>query len=175
MQFTLQNNDKSGGNYPDREPFPDKSVFEAKVVEVSQQDSRWDVDENDPSKGKKQELSFKFAVIDPEGKFDNRWVWGRCAAYLSTDSRNKLRQWVQGILDIDVLPEGFAFDTEDLVGKQCRLVISAYEKKNGGGIGNYVEEVRQSRVTSGSLASAPKTAEEFRAQNAPSYDDVEPF
>lgn len=174
-QYTLQNADKP--DFPERQPFPNNSVFEAKILSCDEQESRWPVDDNDPDGPKKMQLSLKFEVIDPEGEFNDRWVWGNCSAYLSTDPRNKLRQWTQGILDLDVLPEGYILNTDEFVGRQARIVIGAKPKADGSGrTSNFVIEVRPSRFAQPEAAStAPKTAAEFRAQNQADEDEPEPF
>jgi hypothetical protein len=181
MKLTMQRADESG--YPERKPIPDNSFFEAIILDISENESPWDIDENDPSKGKKMQLSWKFKILDPSGEFDDRYVWGNTSTYFATSANNKLRQWIQAALDIPVLPEGYAVDTEQLHDKQCLVIVSAKNKANGG-IANRVMEIQPSRVTAPlnveaaaptTEATASPTAEEFRAQNAPSDGDLEAF
>lgn len=169
MKLELKNVDDQG--YPERTPIPDKSSFEAVLLSVEQQDSRWDLDDTDPSKGKKKELVFKFEIMDPDGEFNERWVWGRTTSAFTTHPSNKLRQWVQGILDEDVLPDGFVLDTTALVDRRCRVIVGAREKKTGG-VGNFVTDVRPSKV--------PNTAFEQPGDSSGTADDhlaadIEPF
>ena len=170
MELKLQKSgESSGGGDGDRQPFPANSVFEAKVLACDEQQSRWRIDENDPDSPFKMNLNFKFEVIDPEGTFDRRWVWGNCAAYLSDKPQNKLRQWTQGILDLDVLPDGFALNTDDFIGKQARIIVGA-KTKDDGSVSNFVTEIRPSRQ-----APTASNAAEFRAQNAADDEELEPF
>lgn len=166
-QYTLQNADKP--DFPEREPFPNNSVYEAVILSCDEQESRWPVNDDEPDGPKKMQLSFKFEVIDPEEKFDKRWVWGNCSAYLSTEPRNKLRQWTQGIMDMDVLPEGYILDTDEFVGRQARIVIGAKERANGNGISNFVVEVRPTRT------AEPMTPAKFRAQQQQDEEEPDPF
>lgn len=168
----------------DRQLIPDNTPFEAKVLSVEERDSYFWVDKDDHSQGKQKELNFKFSIIDPGGDNNNRWVWGSTSNYISTGTQNKLRRWVIAILDLDVLDEGFVLDTEDLVGRQCRIVVEQWvsdkidpetgENKRGNSVG----EVRPSKeVRGGGQPAAPaQTVESFRQENkpAPNYDD-EPF
>lgn len=150
-----------GGDYPERAPIPNNSVFEATLVGIEEKDSLWDLDETDPSKGKKKQFSWKFSIIDPDGTFDGRWVWGNTGTFFGTGPQNKLRQWVQGVLDAEVLPEGYALDTESLHGLQCRIIVEAKEKQSGG-ISNRVKEVRPSKVagTGPVVSSTPDEGED---------------
>lgn len=169
MKLTMKQAGEDG--YPERQPIPNNSYFEAVVLDITEQESLWDIDENDPSKGKKKQLSWKFKIIDPGGEFDNRYVWGTTSMFFSTSPQNKLRQWIQAVLNIPVLPEGYAVDTEELHNKQCLIIVGAKEKR-AGGISNRVTEVQPSR------AAAPLsgvTADASEASGDPDYDAEEPF
>jgi hypothetical protein len=158
------------GDYPDREPIPEKAVFEAEILSVELRDTRWDDEYNTDEDGnplKKKEYNFKFGVLD-EGEFKDRWVWGSTSNWFADDPRCRLTQWIKAILDEDILPEGFVFDTDNLVNMRCRVIIGAKQRKNGTGIANWVEEVRPSKGVR--LAEAP--AEEPAAAYDP---DEEPF
>lgn len=165
MELTLQKSE-------DRKPLPDGTTWEAIVESIEERESRWWVDENDHDKGKKMELSWKFKIIDPDGEYDGRWIWGSTSTYFGTSPKNKLRQWIQAALDEDVLPEGFVVNTQDLIGKQVLLVVDA-RKANNGNTYNNITDVRISRArraaTSGSLQQATPAPEP-----EPSYED-EPF
>jgi hypothetical protein len=178
MKLTMQTTNESG--FPEREPIPDNSFFEAIILDISEGESPWDIDETDPSKGKKMQLSWKFKILDPSGKFDDRYVWGNTSTYFATAANNKLRQWIQAALDIPVLPEGYAVDTDQLVDKQVLVIVSAKNKANGG-ISNRVMEIQPSRAAAplaATPAAEPTAAEqqaEFRAQNQPPAEDLDPF
>jgi len=159
------------GDFPERAPFDDMSVFEAIVLGVTEQDSRFPADDADPDGPRKKQLSFKFKVIDPDGKYNDRWVWGNTSSYFGTSPSNKLRQWVQAILDKEVLPEGYLVDTDDFEGQQVRVIIGAKQRKNGDGISNFVVELRPTKAD----RSQMKTAAEFRAENKKAEEDLEPF
>lgn len=136
----------AGGDDRPREytPAPHNSVFEAEVLEVKVEDSPWT---DDQTGEKKQQMSFKFKVVEP-GDFEGRWFWGRTSTWFSEDARSKLRQFVQAILDEDVLPSGFVLDTDNLEGQRCRIIVHAKEKADGSGrMVNWVQEVRPTRNT----------------------------
>ncbi len=138
--------DDGSGGYPKRDPAPHQSVFEAKLLKVELKDTPWD-DEDNPGH-KKQQFNFRFEVTDG-GDFDGRWFWGSTQDFLSPSPANKLRQWVQALLDEDVLPQGFDLETDDLEGLPCRIIVHAKDKFQDDGTfiktSNWVEEVRASR------------------------------
>lgn len=161
----------------DREIIPDSTAFEATVLSVEQKDSRWLVNPDNESEGYKQELNFKVQLIDPNNDaYDKRWLWGSCTAWLSDSPQNKLRQWAIAILDLDLLPEGYILETDDFVGKQCRVIVEQWTSKDGEKTGNAIKDFRP---TKGNRAEAPaaetKSAAEFRADNAVEDLDDEPF
>ncbi len=144
VRIVLQKDQGSDGN---RAVIPDGTPFEATVIEVVERESIWDIDKDDPDKGKKVQLNFKFSIIDPQGTFDERWVWGNTSDYFTTSPTNKLRQWAQAILDVDVLPEGYALETNDFAGRQVRVIVGAKEKRDGSGLTNLVTELRPTKST----------------------------
>lgn len=88
-------------------------------------------------KGNWMKLEFTFQVLDvPEalqeefGGLVGRNIWGSVPARLTTHSDNKLRQWSEALLGLE-LGEGFALDTDDLIGKKARGMVSNYEKRDG--------------------------------------------
>lgn len=131
MGYTLE---ESTGS-EDRTPIPGDTTMEAVVAEVKEQDSRWLVDDDDPSKGKKREISFRFAITE-EGEFNDRWVWGSTPPWFNDSPKCKFRIWVQEILGVDELPVGFNVELDDLVGAPVRIHIGQGAKG-----GNYVADV----------------------------------
>jgi hypothetical protein len=170
---------KSGSDadtYPEREPIPDRSVFEAEVLEITLRDTPFD-DEHSDVPRKKQQFNFKLNITE-EGAFKDRFVWGSVSEWFSDDPRCKMTQWVRAILDEDILPADFAFDTDDLVGEKCRVIVGAKARANPAegksAIINFVQEIRPSKgVPAGSVAaqgSKPVSNE------PPAYNpDEEPF
>lgn len=118
------------------------TVLEAEVIGIELQDSRWT---DDRTGELKKELNFKFKSIEP-GDFHDRWFWGSVSTWFSDKPTCKLRQWVQGILDVDVLPDGYVLNTDQLIGLQCRILIGA-KARDDGSLANWVSEVRPSRGT----------------------------
>lgn len=127
------------------ETIPENSVLEAEIVDCRERETIFDIDRNDPSKGKQREVSFRFRVTE-DGDWYNRQVFGRTPTTFSTHPDCKLRIWVQEILDFDELPEGFEFEPEDLVGLTTRVVIGNRPKTNQDGSitqKEYVDQVQR--------------------------------
>lgn len=142
-----------------KDPVPDNTALEAKVVSVEERDSRWD-DEHNPGQ-KKRELNFKFEVDDPaHPDLRGRWFWGNTTAYFGSAAANKLRQWITVIEDEDILPEGFIVDLDEIEARKprVRIIVKAYEKRDGT-IGNEVKELRPSRL--GRIAPTPEVSDPF--------------
>jgi hypothetical protein len=165
--------------YSEREPIPDRSVFEAEILSIDLRDTPFD-DEHSDVPRKKQQFNFKLNITE-EGPFLNRYVWGSVGEWFSDDPRCRMTQWVRAILDTDILPADFAFDTEDLVGEKCRVVIGS--KKRATSVEgkpdmlNFVQEIRPSKgVPANSVAVQASTPVANQPSNAPAYNpDEEPF
>lgn len=167
MKLTLQNSDD---DQEVRTPIPDKSIFEAEVVQIKEEDTQWE-DKFNPGEKTKQ-FVFIFKVLD-EGQFNDRWVWGNCSTWFSDSSTCKLRQWIQAILDVDILPQGFIVDTDDLVGQQARIIVKAAPKKDDSSkMVNWVQEVRPSRNASPVMTKSVAYEEEpFRVDAGEWFPD----
>lgn len=149
MKLTLQG--AEDGDREARIPIPHNKVFEAEVTKVEERETPFD-DKYNPGEKTKQ-FSFTFKVLD-EGEFHDRWVWANCSTWFSDSPTCKLRQWIQAILDVDILPSGFIVETDDLVGQHARIIVHAAPKKSDPTVTvNWVNEVRASR---GAPALAPK-------------------
>jgi hypothetical protein len=114
------------------EVIPANTVLEATLEEVIVKDSFWDIDESDPSKGKKKQVSFKFKVSE-EGEYKNRVLWGNTPTTFTTHPDCKLRVWVMEILGQDDLAADFTFDTEHLEGLPVKIVVGNREGKHQDG------------------------------------------
>ena len=57
-------------------------------------------------------------------------IWGSVSYKLSDHPDNKLKQWSEALLGFE-LGQGYELDTDDLVGRKARAVISNYTKRNG--------------------------------------------
>ena len=121
--------------YEERVPLDHGSIVEAVILSAQEQDSFWDLDDNDPSKGKKPEVSFKFEITE-EGTYNGRWVWGSTPTFFDDNPRCKLRIWVQEAFGLDELPIGFKFSLEQLEGQPVRIHVAKSPKGR-----NYVTDV----------------------------------
>lgn len=103
------------------------------------------------------QVSFKFKVID-EGEYHNRVIWDQVPPYFNDSDKCKLRLWTQAITGNDKMPDGYVFDTEDLVGLNCRIVLKAFMKKDGT-VGNGVKEILRAESTTASVTEDDSTTE----------------
>ena len=62
-------------------------------------------------------------------------IWGSVPFRLTESPENKLRQWAEAILGIE-LGVGFELDTDLLLGRECRGITSQYNKRNTDSQGN---------------------------------------
>lgn len=82
-------------------------------------------------------LEFTFSVdavpssIPDAGSLEGSKIWGNCSAKFTTHPDNKLRQWTVALLGGIELGEGFELDTDVLLNRKARAVISQYTKRNG--------------------------------------------
>jgi len=150
---------KSGNNDDDdRTQISEESVFEVTVLDVAERETQWYATDRDTQKQllnadgnpyKNREFNFKFKIIDPDGPYNNRFVWGTTGLLLGTWPTCKLSNWIRAILDEPVLPEGFAIDLDGsenddkvggLDGLRCRVVVKA-KKRDNGSFSNWVSDV----------------------------------
>lgn len=127
---------------PQQGPIPDGAIFEAQCVSVKQITEKF----VDKETGKQVErMEFKF-VIQDEGDFADRPVWGKTSLIFSENENCKLRQWAEEILATE-FPLGYQLDTDILVGNYCRIVVGAreYEKNGENKVANFVSDVMRSR------------------------------
>jgi hypothetical protein len=111
---------------------PADSVAFVKVEDVA-------IKEVDGSKGPWTKIEFKFKILDvilvgdgsPREKYASvagSHIWGSTAFRLTDNPENKLRQWAEALLNMELAP-GFELDTDFLIGRQCRAVTSTYQKR----------------------------------------------
>lgn len=89
------------------------------------------------------EVNFTFLVEG--GPYNDLKLWGSAKPYINDSDNCRLRIWAKEIMGVDELPDGFAenFDTDDLQGLRCRILVKEYTKANGAR-GNKVAEVLRS-------------------------------
>ncbi len=130
--LTLRDTENNDGGEREFTELERGLIAEAEIVEVTVGETPWDKDENDPSKGKAQQVSFRFKLDDPaHPEAQNRQVFGNTPTTFSNHPDCKLRSWVEEILDtgLDQMKPGFNLNLDDLVGERVRVVIG--HNKNG--------------------------------------------
>lgn len=132
-----------GEGTPDKEPIPDGAIFEAQCVSVRQITEKF----VDKETGKPVDrMEFKF-VIQDEGDFEGRPVWGKTSLNFTQNDNCKLRHWAEEILATE-FPVDYRLDTDILQGNFCRIAVGAreYEKNGENRVANYVDDVLRSRT-----------------------------
>ena len=92
-------------------------------------------------RGEWEKLNIEFKILDiqvtgdgsPKEDYESllgEKIFGSCSFRLTTSPENKLRQWTEAILAMELAP-GFELDTDLLNRRQVRGVTSSYVNKNG--------------------------------------------
>jgi hypothetical protein len=105
---------------------PAETIVTAEVVNAEEKETPFWADENDHSKGKSRQVSFRFKVLG--GEYDDTIIFGNTGVYYSDNS--KLGGWVREILAVDELPE--EFDTDNLIGAVVKIIIGNRSKDVNG-------------------------------------------
>jgi hypothetical protein len=82
-------------------------------------------------------LEFKFritgvpdALAGEYGSLIDSHLWGSVSAKFTDHPDNKLRQWSESLLGVSVNQPGFELDTDILIGRKARAVISQYQRRD---------------------------------------------
>lgn len=125
------------------EVIPADTILEVEVVNCELKETPFLVDDNDPSKGKKEQISFRFKVTEP-GEWSGRTLFGNTPTTFTSHPDCKLRAWVQELLGMNTLPAGFEFDTENLIGLTAKAIVGNRARKAADGtevLKDYVDAV----------------------------------
>lgn len=148
--------------------FPANTILQLRVEDVEEREVQG-------RNGSWSKLEFTFKVVGIQELGDGSPVeacetaigskiWGGCSANLTDSPDNKLRQWVEAILDMEI-SVGFELDTDLLIGRDCRGITSTYTKKTGAA-GHQVDALLPKAKAVAAAVSAPSAAAE---------DEVVPF
>lgn len=83
-------------------------------------------------------IEFKFLILDVPSALQDEFgsligtrIWGSVSARFTDHPDNKLRQWAEALLGVSVNEPGFELDTDILVNRKARAVVSQYTKRDG--------------------------------------------
>jgi hypothetical protein len=122
--------------YVDYDVLPEDTIIGVQVADIRPKDV--------PARNGREgwtKLEFKFLIQDIPTDLLSRGdgfrellgthIWGSTGMRLTTHVDNRLRQWAEALLNIGTLDEGFELDTDLLIGRNARAVVSNYTKNNG--------------------------------------------
>lgn len=162
MEFTLEED-----KYP---TIPEDEVLPAKVEAVERRETPWPIDENDPTKGNREEVSFRFRVTS--GEYEGRVIFGNTPVWFDASPECRLRVWVEEILGVDELSVGFKFNTDDLIDLPVNVVMGVGKKKGK----NFVADVVRQGAAVASAAQPAMAAAPAAAPAMPAFEvEEDPF
>jgi len=107
----------------------DAGTYPGKVVEVVEEPA-------EQSKFGKPRLKWVIRATDPEGATQDLWYWTNCT--LSRHQHATFRPFVRALVpEMDLDDPELEVDTDDLVGKRCRVLVGINDEKQR----NTVEKV----------------------------------
>src|SRR5262245_56943578 len=99
----------------------DAGTYPDKVVEVVEEPA-------EQSKFGKPRLKWVIRATDPDGETQDLWYWTNCT--LSRHQNATFRPFVKAVApDLDLDDPDLEIDTDDLVGKRCRVIVGINEEK----------------------------------------------
>lgn len=129
------------------EPFSDKptvpeDIYELEVDSIEEIERTFGTNEDGSPKVNKR-VAFRFAIQDP-GPYQGQVVRGETPANFVPDDRCKLWNWAQEIL-AKRFPPDYELNTDHLVGKRCRGLVSVKERRDGNGHYNLVTDLLRAK------------------------------
>lgn len=104
---------------------PQDTIISVRVDEINVRDVPG-------QRGTWQKAEFKFKILGvPSAEFQKlvgETIYGSVPFRFTESPDNKLRQWVEAIFGME-LSAGFELDTDLLLNRECRAIISNYDKK----------------------------------------------
>lgn len=119
--FTLEDTTTGGDEGAKEFSLIPAGMHLTEVVGAEVRESFFWEDPEDHSKGKQNEVSFKFIITDGPSK--GRFIWGKTPTTFNNNERCKLRHWVQEIFGVDEISPGFQFELSDLVGEPVNIEV----------------------------------------------------
>lgn len=113
--YTMEHTDEADQE-DDFKIIPGDMDFTAEVVRIEQKTLPFKDDDGNEI----HQLEFSFKIQD-NGEYFGHWVKGQAGLPFNDHPRNKLRFWAQNILGGVELNSGFQLNTDDLVGRKCRI------------------------------------------------------
>lgn len=96
----------------------DGTIYTAKVVNVGLRERKARNEGEDPTK----RIEFKFKLISDDSH-DGQDIWGSTSTKFVDHPKCKLKGWSEAILGRN-LPVRYKLDTDDLLDRECRVVVS---------------------------------------------------
>lgn len=124
----------------DEKPVPvyelleDYTTLAAVVSEIEERETPFKDDDGNPQK----EVAFTFRPVDPN--LSDRKFFGSTPTFWNTSDKCKLRQWAQSMANRAYAP-GEPLNTDDLLHRPCRVVLTVKKKKATGELYNWVIDV----------------------------------
>lgn len=145
--FTLKPEAESGDK-SDWVAIPDNTFLEAEVLNIKTVTKPFtDKETGEPV----QRVEWEFKVTDESSEFKGRRVKGETSTNFTKHPDCRMFMWVQEILGTTDLPDNFNFNTEDVIGASCIVLVGLKEKprKDGKGIwsDNSVKDVQRAADT----------------------------
>jgi hypothetical protein len=120
MKLTLE----EGQEFP---ILPDDAIVPARIVEI---------ESRDPNEFRSwPDMQWKFTVLDvPSQEFSSligSHLWGQTTQRFTLHPDNKLRQWLEAALGVDLTEPGVEVETDAAVNREVRVLIGSYDGKKG--------------------------------------------
>lgn len=92
-----------------------------------------------------KKLNFRFKILDLPTSLEEEYgvligstIFGSVSAKFTMHPDNKLRQWVEALLDME-LDAGFELDTDMLVGRKARGVVGQWVRKTDNQVNHQIK------------------------------------
>lgn len=128
---------------------PDGEVVSASVLDVQEVPSQYQDDDGNI----KNQFQWDFVVTD-EGPFSGRRIRSWTTTNFTAHPNCKAYTWSKAIMRKD-FKEGETFDTDDLIGASCRLVVGVTKDGKWNRVENVLPERNATSITSESPVETP--------------------
>ncbi len=165
----------AGGEKKDFDPIPANEIVNVVIEKCFVEPySEWFLQNYPQKDGSTHQVKFWFRVVD--GQFEKRVLFGDAKANWYEDERNscRLRNWTKTIMGGE-LPEGYEFDSDDLVGLNARILVGEKWNKKQEKMQDCVGEVLRAETVAAQPEAGVAVPTVSREAQAEVNSDFEPF